>query len=96
MENNNYEVIGEIEEILPKASGLSKTGFWSSRSFVIKTNGKYKNRLYFICWQEVSRKLDSLKPGDIVEVAFYIDAKKNKGRWYPDLLVIDMKLKDQY
>lgn len=93
MENNNYEVIGEIEEILPLATGLGKAGFWSSRSFVIRTNGKYKNKLFFICWQEVSRKLNSLKTGDLVAVNFYISSKKNKERWYPDLLVTDITLK---
>jgi len=96
MDNNNYDVIGKVEEILPLKSGLSKNGFWTSRSVVISTDGKYKNNLFFICWQEVSGKLESLKPGDLVIVSFYINSKKNNGRWYPDLLVTDIKLKHIY
>lgn len=95
MDNNNYEVQGEIEEILSLVSGTGKNGFWNSRSFVLTTKGNYKNKLFFICWQEVTRKLISLHPGDFVEVSFYINSKKNKGQWYPDLLVMDIKLKSE-
>jgi hypothetical protein len=95
MENNNYSVQGEVEEILPLASGLSKNGFWSSRSFVLTTKGKHENKLFFTCWQEATRKLILLHPGDVVEVSFYINSKKNKGHWYPDLLVTDIKLESK-
>jgi len=95
MENNNYIVIGEIEEILPLKSGTGKNGFWLFRSFVLTTNGNYKNKLFFTCWQEVTRKLITIHTGDVVEVSFYINSKKNKEHWYPDLLVMDIKLESK-
>ena len=92
MENNNYTVIGEIEEILSPKSDVGKNGFWTSRCFVMNVKGKYKNRLFFTCWQEATRKLLTIHTGDEVEVSFYINSKENKGHWYPDLLVTDIKL----
>lgn len=79
----SHEIKGKIIAILPKRSGVTRTGnTWASQEYVLETQEQYPRRLLFEAYGEDKIMEFYINDGDIVNVKFDCFAHQYNGRWY--------------
>lgn len=87
------KITGEIIDILPEQSGVSRNGNqWKRQEYVIAESGeRFNNRLcYTLNGENVDRFMARL--GDIVEINIGIDCRQYKERWYNEITCYAVKV----
>lgn len=87
------KITGEIIDILPAQSGVSRNGNqWKRQEYVIAESGeRFNNRLcYTLNGENVDRFMAQL--GDIVEINIGIDCRQYKERWYNEITCYAVKV----
>lgn len=87
------KITGEIIDILPVQSGVSRNGNqWKRQEYVIAESGeRFNNRLcYTLNGENVDRFMARL--GDIVEINIGIDCRQYKERWYNEITCYAVKV----
>lgn len=87
------KITGEIIDILPAQSGVSRNGNqWKRQEYVIAESGeRFNNRLcYTLNGENVDRFIAQL--GDIVEINIGIDCRQYKERWYNEITCYAVKV----
>lgn len=79
----SYEIKGKIIAILPKRSGVARTGnTWASQEYVLETQEQYPRRMVFEAYGEDKIQEFFIHQDDLVQVKFDVNAHEYKGKWY--------------
>jgi hypothetical protein len=74
-------VSGQITTIFP----TEELGKYKHKDFVIEQLGIDKTTIAFQCWSaDLITQLDTLQPGQMIDVYFYISSRQFNGKWYTD------------
>lgn len=80
------ETTGKVIAILPKQSGVSKSGKeWSSQQYVLEIPDKYTRKMVFSVFGEENIKNFNIQMNEEIKVKFDIDAHEYKDRWYNEV-----------
>ncbi len=76
------ELQGKIIHVLEPREGSNERGNWKTQDFVLETQGEYPRKMMFNVWGIDRLEKFNISEGQIVTVAFDIDAHEYNGRWY--------------
>ena len=80
------ETEGKILVELPTTSGNTKNGKeWEKREFVMETNERYHSKMRFAMYSCDGPIENPPKIGDMVKVAFTVEAREYKNNWYNEV-----------
>jgi len=89
------ELQGKVIAALPERSGVSSRGEWKTQEFVIETvDSQYPRKLVFTVFGADRLQRFNVQVGQIVNVAFDIDAREYNGRWYNSIRAYDVRQVD--
>ena len=89
------ELQGKVIAALPERSGVSARGEWKSQEFVIEyQEGQYPRHLVFTVFGADRLQRFNIQIGQIVLVAFDVDAHEWNGRWFNDIRAFDVRQVD--
>lgn len=89
------ELQGKVIAALPERSGVSARGEWKSQEFVIEyQEGQYPRHLVFTVFGADRLQRFNIQIGQIVLVAFDVDAHEWNGRWFTDIRAFDVRQVD--
>ena len=84
----NITINGKITAVLPKKTGVSKTGNeWASQDFVIETDNNEK--ICFNVFGEETIQKSGLALGATASVTCKIESKEWNGRWFTSVSCIN-------
>lgn len=79
-------VSGQITQILPLQSGVSKAGKeWQKQEFVIETEEQFPRNVCFTLFGDKISILEGYNQGDQVEVSFNLESREYNGRWFHNI-----------
>ena len=73
---------GKIIAVIPKRSGVSKSGEWVNQSFVLETVGEYPERVVFEVFGADRINAANISVGDEVSIDFNFKAHEYNGKWF--------------
>ena len=73
---------GKIIVVIPKRSGVGKSGEWVNQSFVLETVGEYPERVVFEVFGEDRINAANISVGDEVSIDFNFKAHEYNGKWF--------------
>jgi hypothetical protein len=79
------EIRGRIIQVLPMASGTSKSGnAWKKQEYVLETLDQYPRK---VCFNLFGDRVDQypVQVGEEVLVSFDLESREFNGRWYTDV-----------
>lgn len=82
---------GKVIAALPTQSGTSQRGEWTSQDFVIETQEQYPKHLAFQVFGADRLQRFNIEVGQVVLVAFDIDAHEYQGRWFNNIRAYDVR-----
>ena len=86
------EIQGKIIVALPERSGVSARGEWKVQEFVLETvDTQYPRKMLFDVFGADRLQRYNLQVGQMVSVAFDIDAHEYNGRWYNSIHAYDVR-----
>ena len=86
------EIQGKIIVALPERSGVSARGEWKVQEFVLETvDTQYPRKMLFDVFGADRLQRYNLQVGQMVSVAFDIDAREYNGRWYNSIRAYDVR-----
>lgn len=89
------ELQGKIIAALPERSGTSQRGEWKVQEFVLETlDSQYPRKMVFDVFGADRLQRFNVQVGQIVNVAFDIDAREYNGRWYNSIRAYDVRQVD--
>ncbi len=89
------ELQGKIIAALPERSGTSQRGEWKVQEFVLETiDSQYPRKMVFDVFGADRLQRFNIQVGQIVNVAFDIDAREYNGRWYNSIRAFDVRQVD--
>lgn len=84
------ELKAKIVQLLPLQQGEGKNGPWKKQEVVVETDGQYPKKVLFVVWgDKINEQI--LRPGNVVNFFFDIEAREYNGRWYNDVKVWKME-----
>ncbi|MBQ9237288.1 MAG: DUF3127 domain-containing protein [Prevotella sp.] len=90
------EIQGKIIVALPERSGVSARGEWKVQEFVLETvDTQYPRKMLFDIFGADRLQRYNLQVGQMVSVAFDIDAREYNGRWYNSIRAYDVRHIDE-
>jgi hypothetical protein len=82
----SLEVKGQLLQILPVQSGVSKAGNeWSKQEFVIETQEQFPKKVCFTLFGDKLTLLNGISVGDVINVAFNLESREFNGRWFHNI-----------
>lgn len=87
------EIKGKIVAVLEEKSGEGKNGTWKSQDAVLETTDQYHKKVAFNMYGD---KITPLQIGQEVTVSFDIESKEFNGRWFTNLKVWKVEVKDNF
>lgn len=89
------ELQGKIIAALPERSGTSQRGEWKVQEFVLETlDSQYPRKMVFDVFGADRLQRFNIQVGQVVNVAFDIDAREYNGRWYNSIRAFDVRPAD--
>ena len=89
------ELQGKIIAALPERSGTSQRGEWKVQEFVLETvDSSYPRKMVFDVFGADRLQRFNIQVGQVVNVAFDIDAREYNGRWYNSIRAFDVRQVD--
>ncbi len=89
------ELQGKIIAALPERSGTSQRGEWKVQEFVLETlDSQYPRKMVFDVFGAERLQRFNIQVGQVVNVAFDIDAREYNGRWYNSIRAFDVRPAD--
>ncbi len=85
------QIAGKIIYVSPEHSGTSARGEWMYQEFVIETLEAYPKNIALQVWGRERVQRCNLQVGEVVSVAFDIDAKEYNGKWYNNVRAYDVR-----
>lgn len=78
------QIEGNITKVLPLQEGVSQTGkAWKRAEFILTTAEQYPRTICFsVLGEKVDQYAELIKENNQVSVAFDIESREVKGRWY--------------
>lgn len=73
---------GKIIVVIPKRSGVGKSGEWVNQSFVLETVGEYPERVVFEVFGADKINDANISVGDEVSIDFNFKAHEYNGKWF--------------
>ncbi len=82
----SLEISGQIIEILPEQSGVSKAGKeWNKQEFVIETQEQFPRKVCFTLFGDKVSLISGISVGDNVNVAFNLESREFNGKWFHNI-----------
>ena len=82
----SLEISGQIIEILPEQSGVSKAGKeWTKQEFVIETQEQFPRKVCFTLFGDKVSLISGISVGDNVNVAFNLESREFNGKWFHNI-----------
>ncbi|MCL3780638.1 DUF3127 domain-containing protein [Prolixibacteraceae bacterium JC049] len=82
----SLQISGQIIQILPVQSGVSKAGKeWQKQEFVIETEEQFPKSVCFTLFNDKINILQGYNQGDQVDVGFNLESREFNGRWYHNI-----------
>ena len=90
------ELRGKIIAEFNERGGISnRTGNeWKAKSYVIEVPGEYPRKMVFDVFGADRLQRFNIQVGQVVNVAFDIDAREYNGRWYNSIRAFDVRPAD--
>ncbi len=85
---------GKIIAVLPERSGTNARGDWKAQDFVVETIESYPKKMVFSVWGSDRLQRFNIQLGQLVNVAFDIDAHEYNGRWFNSIRAYDVRIID--
>lgn len=85
---SNIVLTGVIERVLPKTTGVSKTGSpWSKQEFVmIHSNERFERRVTFTVMGDEKLANFNIRQGEVLTAFLDMDAREHEGKWYNSII----------
>jgi len=76
------EITGTIKQALTPETGEGKNGAWTKQTFILETEGEYKDEIAFDVW---NNKVTARPVGSKVVVSVNIKSREYNGRWFTNV-----------
>ncbi len=81
----SLEITGKLVQLLEEQKGESARGPWLKQEFLIETEEKFPKQICLAAWNERASALKSFQPGERLKIAFDIESREFRGKWYTNL-----------
>jgi hypothetical protein len=77
------ETEGKLIQVMPVQNIDTAKGPLKKLEFVIETKTKFPKKVCFALWNDKAEGF-KFKPGDDLKIAFDLESRESKGRWYTE------------